>query len=146
MRVLLVLAMLAVVAVAAILGPAALAQVQVPFDPSQQIVGWVCSNQQVVVYVLGLLIAHTGLSITSATLKKVGIDGSGGGILGSLVGVIRFLAIDAHPTNISIVKQAGAIMADPAKAAPVVENLQTDDVAKATVIKGALATAPLSKP
>lgn len=79
-------------------------------DPAQQIVGWVCSNQDWVTYVLGILIAHTGLSAISAGLKKAGITADSP-IIGALVPLIRLLAMDVKPPPAVIVAQANAIQA-----------------------------------
>lgn len=78
-------------------------------DPTgaASIVGWVCSNQQTVVYVLGLLIAHSGMSVLSATLKKAGITSDS-----PIVKIIRLLAIDVKPPAETIVAQAEAIKSD----------------------------------
>jgi hypothetical protein len=75
-------------------------------DPSAQLVGWVCSNQATVSWLLGFLLAHLGLSTTSAILKKLGVtDGS------ATVQIIRFLALDLKPTPAAIVAEADQIKA-----------------------------------
>lgn len=79
-------------------------------DPAQQFVGWVCGNQAWVSYVLGLLAAHTGLSVLSASLKKMGITADSP-IIGALIPVIRALAMDVKPPPAVIVAQAAAIQA-----------------------------------
>lgn len=74
-------------------------------DPSQEIVGWVCSNQSTVSWVLGLLLAHLGLSLTSATLKKLGATD------GPWVQIIRLLAVDLKPPPQAIVAEADQLKA-----------------------------------
>ena len=88
------------------------------FNPAVQIVGWVCSNQNWVIYVLGLLAAHFGLSGASAILKKFGIT-EDSPALGLVVKVIRALAMDVKPPPATIVAQAAAIQEkDPSMVAP----------------------------
>lgn len=79
-----------------------------PLDPTgaATIVSWLCSNQQTVIYVLGILIAHSGFSVLSATLKKAGITSDS-----PIVKIIRMLAIDVKPPAESITAQADAIKA-----------------------------------
>jgi len=74
-------------------------------DPGQQIVGWVCSNQAWVAYVLGIFIAHSGFSVLSAILKKYGVT-SDSPIIGAAIPVIRALALDVKPPAATIVAQA----------------------------------------
>ena len=106
--------LLAVVLVAAIIVPhhafAQDASAPVTFNPAVQFVGWVCANQSWTVYVLGLLIAHTGLSGASAILKKYGITEDSPAV-GFLVKVIRMAAMDVKPPQAAIVSQAATIMA-----------------------------------
>jgi hypothetical protein len=77
-------------------------------DPSviPQFVGWVCSNQATVNWILGLLLAHLGLSITSATLKRLGITSNS-----PLVQIIRLLAVDLKPPPQAIVAEAESLKA-----------------------------------
>ena len=76
-------------------------------DPGTAAVGWVCSNQTLVAWALSALIAHTGLSITSATLKKLGAYSDS-----PWVKIIRMLAIDVKPQAAQIVQQAAVILAN----------------------------------
>ena len=80
-------------------------------DPAAQIVGWVCSNQGWVIYVIGILLAHSGFSVLSAFLKKMGIT-SDSPIVGMLIPIIRAVAIDVKPPAATVVSQAATIMAE----------------------------------
>lgn len=71
-----------------------------------QFVGWVCSNQGTVNWLLGILLAHLGLSITSATLKKFGITSNS-----LVVQIIRLAAIDLKPPPQAIVAEADQLKA-----------------------------------
>ena len=81
-------------------------------DPGMAAIGWVCSNQTLVAWALSALIAHTGLSITSATLKKLGAASDS-----PWVKIIRMLAIDVKPQAAQIVEQAAVILASQPAAA-----------------------------
>lgn len=108
----------------------ALAQdVQNATDPGQTVIGLICANQTMVGWALSALIAHTGLSITSATLKKLGLTSDN-----PWVKIVRLLAIDVKPPNAAIVQQAATILAaspgavaatrvDPAKVAAAAKAL-----------------------
>ena len=82
-------------------------------DPSGLVFGWICANPTLVEGVLGFLIAHSGLSVISAFLKKFGIT-EDTPIVGPYVKIIRLLAVDVKPPPATIVAQAAAIQADPA--------------------------------
>ena len=86
-------------------------------DPGAQVVGWVCSNQAWVSYVLGILIAHSGLSVLSATLKKCGVTADRP-FMSMLIPIIRALAIDVKPPPAVIVAQAQAIQSGPEPVQP----------------------------
>lgn len=78
-------------------------------DNTTQIVGFLCEHQEAVVAVLGFLATHLGLSVASATLKKLGVS------KGKLVAIVRLLAVDVQPTpttvlaNAEEVKQTGRV-------------------------------------
>lgn len=76
-------------------------------DPATAFVGLVCSNQAWVASLLALFMAHTGFSVLSAILKKTGVSS------GTLVQIIRLLAIDVKPPAAQIVAQAQTIQASP---------------------------------
>jgi hypothetical protein len=72
------------------------------------IVGMVCSNTDVSIVVVGfilVLLAHFGLSITSALLKKYATYAGAG------TAIIRTLAIDVHPKDSAIVNNAAQVVA-----------------------------------
>jgi len=72
----------------------------------------VCQNQDWVSYVLAILLAHGGLSIVSAAMKKCGITRDSP-LIGIIVPIIRVLALDLKPPPAVIVAQAQAIQNAP---------------------------------
>lgn len=78
-------------------------------DNSIDVVGLICPNQDTAKAIIAFLGAHFGLSVVSATLKKLGIS------KGMIVAVIRFLAVDVQPlpktvlANAEEVKETGKV-------------------------------------
>lgn len=77
-------------------------------DPAA-LVGWACSNQTTVSWVLGFLLAHTGFSVLSAILKKYGVTADSPW-LKVIIPIIRGLAIDVKPPPEVIVHHAADIV------------------------------------
>ena len=76
---------------AASLVPAAIAfadNVQVDLGPGQQVVGWVCQNQNTVGILLTALLVHLGASGGSAVLKKLGLSDN------TIGAALRIVALD----------------------------------------------------
>ena len=114
---------------------------------AEKFVGWVCSNQTTVNWLLGILIVHGGASLISFGMKRLGITTAQASSASTfLINLVRVLAADGKPTPKNIAQEAGAILADPVKGPAVLADIKADPVAKQTVVAGALATSALNKP
>lgn len=92
---------------------AALAQTPDPgTQAAQQFVGWVCSNQTTVDWLLAPLIVHAGASLISFGMKRLGITAAQASSAGAfLINTVRVLAADGKPTPGNIVQEAAVIVA-----------------------------------
>lgn len=88
------------------------ADAQQQADPGTIAVGWVCSNQSLVAWLITALCAHTAFSGLSAVLKKAGVtDATQSRYLNLGIKIIRLLAVDLKPPPAAIVAQAEQLQA-----------------------------------
>ena len=103
-----------------------------------------CSNPATTKWILGAVLLYLSNTGISAWMKSRGITKDSPWI-GTIAKYMRLVAGDVKPPDATVVKTSAAIMADPVKAAPVIEELHKDPEAKQLVINAALATEPLNK-